>query len=125
MKRDSGGPAKPGGEPPAPPSEGARGLTRQEAEERLRRDGPNILPAPAGPPAWRQLLGQMVHFFALLLWVAGGLAFLAGMPALGVAIFVVIVINGVVAFIQEYRAERAAQRLRELLPRRAKVIRDG
>jgi len=125
MKRDSGGPAKPGGEPPAPPSEGARGLTRQEAEERLRRDGPNILPAPAGPPAWRQLLGQMVHFFALLLWVAGGLAFLAGMPALGVAIFVVIVINGVVAFIQEYRAERAARRLRELLPRRAKVIRDG
>ena len=35
----------------------------------------------------------MVHFFALLFWVAGGLAFLAGMPQLGVAVFVVVVLN--------------------------------
>jgi len=33
----------------------------------------------------------MVHFFALLFWVAGGLAFVAGLPQLGIAIFVVIV----------------------------------
>jgi magnesium-transporting ATPase (P-type) len=67
----------------------------------------------------------MVHFFAILLWMAGGLAFVARMPALGVAIFVVVVINGLFAFAQEYRAERAAERLRDLLPRRATVLRDG
>jgi calcium-translocating P-type ATPase len=67
----------------------------------------------------------MVHFFAILLWVAGVLAFVAGMPELGVAIFVVVVINGLFAFAQEYRAERAAERLRDLLPRRATVLRDG
>jgi magnesium-transporting ATPase (P-type) len=67
----------------------------------------------------------MVHFFALMLWIAGGLAFVAGMPQLAVAIFVVIIVNGVFAFLQEYRAERTAEQLLDLLPRRAKVVRDG
>jgi P-type E1-E2 ATPase len=67
----------------------------------------------------------MVHFFALMLWVAGALAFVAGMPQLGTGIFVVVVVNGVFAFVQESRAEHAAERLRELLPRRAIVVRDG
>ncbi|MDZ4826481.1 MAG: cation-transporting P-type ATPase [Actinomycetota bacterium] len=53
------------------------------------------------------------------------LAFVAGLPQLGVAIFVVIVFNGVFAFAQQYRAEHAAERLRDLLPRRATVLRDG
>ena len=47
----------------------------------------------------------------LMLWVAGVLAFVAGMPQLGVAIFVVVVVNGVFAFVQENRAEHAAERL--------------
>jgi magnesium-transporting ATPase (P-type) len=84
-----------------------QGLTSSEAMERLGRDGPNILPHPATAPWWRALAGQMLHFFALMLWVAGVLAFVAGLPTLGVAIFVVIVLNGVFAFVQEYRAERA------------------
>jgi len=60
-----------------------------------------------------------------MLWVAGGLAILAGMPQLGLAIFVVIVVNAIFAFVQEHRAERASQKLRDLLPRRATVLRDG
>ena len=60
-----------------------------------------------------------------MLWVAGGLAFLAGLPELGVAIFLVILVNALFAFAQEYRAERAAATLRDLLPRRATVIRQG
>jgi hypothetical protein len=45
----------------------------------------------------------MGHFFALMLWVAGALAFIAGMPQLGAAIFVVVIVNGVFAFVQEPR----------------------
>jgi magnesium-transporting ATPase (P-type) len=60
-----------------------------------------------------------------MLWLAGGLAFVAGMPQLGWAIMVVILVNGLFAFAQEYRAERAAERLRDLLPRRTTVWRDG
>src|SRR6516164_3374132 len=67
----------------------------------------------------------MVHFFAVMLWIAGGLAILAGMPQLGLAIFVVILLNGLFAFLQEYRAEKAAERLRDLLPRRVRVVREG
>ncbi len=101
------------------------GLTSAEAAERLRRDGPNVLPAKRGRPAWLQLAGQLTHFFALMLWVAAVLALAADLAALSVAIVVVILFNGVFAFVQEYRAERAAERLRELLPRKVTVIRDG
>jgi magnesium-transporting ATPase (P-type) len=58
-----------------------------------------------------------------MLWVAGGLAFVAGLPELGLAIFGVIVLNGIFAFAQEYRAERAGERLRAIVPRRVTVIR--
>ena len=102
-----------------------RGLSTAEAVERLRRDGPNRLPVAPPPPVWRLIGAQLVHFFALMLWVAGALAFVAGMPQLGIAIFVVVLVNGVFAFAQEYRAERAAERLRDLLPRRVIVLRDG
>lgn len=68
---------------------------------------------------------QLFHFFAVMLWAAGGLAFVAGMPQLGVAIFVIVVVNGLFAFLQEHRADRAAEALRDLLPRRATVVRDG
>lgn len=101
------------------------GLTSAEAAARLREHGPNLFPSKKPRPAWRQCAAQMVHFFALMLWVAGVLAILAGMPQLGLAIFVVVVLNGIFAFVQEYRAERANDKLRDLLPRRATVLRDG
>jgi calcium-translocating P-type ATPase len=101
------------------------GLTRVQVAERLARDGPNLLPSAPAAAAWRGLAAQMFHFFAVMLWVAGALAFVAAMPQLGVAIFVVVVVNGVFAFAQETRAERAAERLRDLLPRRTTVVRDG
>ena len=69
------------------------------------------MPAPRAPSALVQLALQLVHFFAIVLWVAAGLALVAGMPQLTVAIAVVVVLNGVFAFAQEYRAERAGARL--------------
>jgi magnesium-transporting ATPase (P-type) len=103
----------------------AAGLTTLAAEERRRRDGPNLLPAPRPHPAWRDLLAQLTHFFARMLWAAAVLAVIGGMAQLGVAIAVVVVLNGVFAFAQERRAERAASLLRTLLPRRVAVRRDG
>lgn len=103
----------------------APGLSSVEAAQRLRSLGPNVLPSAPPTPAWRHLVRQFVHFFAALLWVAGALAIIGGLAELGFAIFGVIVLNGVFAFFQEYRAERAADRLRDLVPRRAIVLRDG
>lgn len=101
------------------------GLTLEDVERRRKTFGLNLLPRPPDVPLWRRLLSQLVHFFAVMLWIAGGLAILAGMPQLGLAIFAVIVLNGLFAFIQEYRAEKAGERLRDLLPRRVTVIREG
>ncbi|HEY3484709.1 MAG TPA: HAD-IC family P-type ATPase, partial [Ilumatobacteraceae bacterium] len=70
-------------------------------------------------------MSQWTHFFALLLWVAAGLALIAGMPQLGIAIVVVVLINGVFAFVQEHRADRAAERLQDLLPEQVTVRRAG
>jgi magnesium-transporting ATPase (P-type) len=76
---------------------------------------------------WRLLLlvRQVTHLFALLLWTAAVLAAVAGMPQLAVAIVIVVLFNGVCPFAQEYRADRAVDRLRDLLPVTAVVRRDG
>jgi P-type E1-E2 ATPase len=101
------------------------GLTTDEARRRLAADGPNTLPAPRPPSPFLLLARQLVHFFALLLWGAAVLAVVGGLPQLGLAIAVIVVVNAGFAFAQEYRADRAAQRLQELLPMRATVLRDG
>lgn len=71
------------------------------------------------------MLGELTHFFALLLWTAAALAFFAKLPQLSIAIIAVIVLNGVFALIQQARADRAADRLQEMLPTRVTVFRDG
>jgi magnesium-transporting ATPase (P-type) len=101
------------------------GLTSVAAAARLAADGPNRLPEPSRPHPLGELARQMVNFFAVMLWVAAGLAWVARMPVLGAAIAVVVVINGLFSFAQEYRADRAAARLKDLLPVRATVRRDG
>ena len=101
------------------------GLTSQEAAERLRADGPNLLPRVARPPAWRRMLSEVTHFFALMLWGAAALSLAAGLPQLAIAICVVIVVNAAFSFVQESRADRAADRLTTLLPSSVTVLRDG
>jgi magnesium-transporting ATPase (P-type) len=101
------------------------GLTSAEAASRLAKVGANAVPRRRKVPVWRMLLSEMTHLLALLLWVAAGLALLAGTPALAVAIATIVVLNAVFAFAQEYRADRSAERLRGLLPAVARVVRDG
>jgi magnesium-transporting ATPase (P-type) len=100
------------------------GLSGDEVAARFARIGPNELPKADGPGLVRQLLDQLLHFFALMLWVAASLAFVGDMPQLGSAIIVVILVNGVFSFAQEYRAERAVRALSALLPETA-VVRRG
>ena len=73
----------------------------------------------------RELLGQLVHPLALLLWLAAGLSLVAGTLALAAAIVVVILLNAGFAFLHEQQAERAVEALAAYLPARATVLRDG
>ena len=111
---------------------GEGGLSPEEALQRLRRYGPNVLEEPSHYSLIRGFLHQFTHFLAILLWVAAALAFTAefmkpgeGMATLGWAILGVIVINAVFAFFQEYKAERAVHALHRLLPARAWVLRSN
>ena len=101
------------------------GLSQAEAEQRLARWGPNRLPPQRRRPLLLRLLDQMVHFMALLLWVAGGMAFAAGTPQLGWAIWSVVLINGLFSFWQEFQAERTLAALTRALPSQVQVWRDG
>ncbi len=108
------------------------GLSSNEAARRLAEYGPNRVEEVAREPLWLLGTRQVTHFFALILLLAAGLAFVAdlygpgqGMAALGWAIVGVVVVNGAFAFWQEYRAERAVEALKALLPHQATVWRDG
>jgi len=104
---------------------GPGGLAPQEARRRLEVCGPNEIERARRRPPLLRLGEQFVSLFAILLWVGGALAVVAGMPELGWAIFAVIVVNGLFSFLQEHRAERAVEALGALLPREVSVIRDG
>ncbi len=101
------------------------GLSSEEVAVRLRRDGRNELPRVHKRSLARQFAGELVHFFALMLWVAGLLALVADLPELAVAIFAVVIVNATFSFIQQRRSDHAAERLNALLPRRVTVRRDG
>jgi len=103
----------------------AQGLSSTEASERLARFGANALPPAPRRPLILRLGDQLLHGMALLLWVAGALAFAAGTPALGWAIWAVVLINGLFSFWQEYQAERSLEALRRALPQQVRVWRDG
>ncbi len=101
------------------------GLSTTEAESRLHHYGYNELPEPVHRPLLLRFIDQLTHFMALLLWVAGILAFVSGTPQLGWAIWAVIWINAIFSFSQEFQAERALSALKNVLPTQVKVYRDG
>jgi magnesium-transporting ATPase (P-type) len=83
------------------------GLTVAEAAARLERTGGNVLEEARGPSLLGGFVTNVTNLMAGLLWIAGGLALLAELPQLAVAVWVVNVINGVFSTWQEHRAEQA------------------
>src|SRR5579883_1403463 len=102
-----------------------QGLPEPEAACRLQQYGYNELPESAQRSLLLRFIDQLTHFMALLLWVAGILAFISGTPELGWAIWAVIWINAAFSFWQEYQAEQALAALKRVLPVQVKVYRNG
>ena len=108
------------------------GLSSPEALRRLAEYGPNRVEKVAGEPMFLRFLKEFTHFFALILWLAAALAFLAewsdpgrGMAKVGYAIVAVILVSGLFSFWQEFRVERTLAALRDLLPQQVDVLREG
>ena len=106
---------------------GARrqGLSSREANRRLRQYGPNEIQRRRRRSHLRDLARQFTHPLALLLWAAAGLAWVAGIVPVALAIVALIIVNAGFAFAQEVQAERAVEALAAYLPQQAKVMRDG
>ncbi|MDH3443750.1 MAG: HAD-IC family P-type ATPase, partial [Deltaproteobacteria bacterium] len=104
-----------------------RGLTAGEAATRRAHYGPNSLRRSQRVPWHLKMAKNLFSFFAILLWIAALLCFVPGvdLPQLGVAIFAVVLINGLFAFWQEHRSDRALELLQDLIAQKSRVVRGG
>ena len=103
----------------------AHGLSQREAERRLLQYGRNEL-VRRGSRRWpRELARQFTHPLALLLAAAALLAVAGGIAVLAAAIVAVILLNALLAFVQERQAEAAVEALQDYLAPHAQVVRDG
>ncbi|MEU5266055.1 HAD-IC family P-type ATPase, partial [Amycolatopsis sp. NPDC021455] len=103
----------------------ARGLCSEEAEARLARFGDNIVRAPAGPGPVRRLLAQFHNPLIYVLLLAGVVTWVFGGHVDAGVIGGVVVLNAVVGFVQESRAQRALDALSKMVPVEATAVRDG
>ncbi|MBC2589072.1 MULTISPECIES: cation-translocating P-type ATPase [Rhodococcus] len=110
----------------------ARGLSTPEVERRLAAGGPNELAPPPSVPVWRTFLAQFHDPLIYLLFAAIGVSLVvwaidgaAGWPADAVVITVIVVLNAVLGFAQQARAEHAVQALAKMSAPAATVLRDG
>ncbi|GAB7006668.1 cation-transporting P-type ATPase [Nocardioides sp. AN3] len=103
----------------------AGGLTDREAARRLEVDGANELTGHRRSGLATEVVGQLVHPLALLLWLAAALSAVSGSLPLATAIVTVILLNAVFAVVQERHAERAVEALASYLPATTRVVRDG
>lgn len=109
---------------PASPASGV-GLTSEEAARRLAQDGPNEVARGHTRPALRILRGQLASPLVLVLVGVAVVARLLGETVEATVIVLVVALNALLGFAQEYRAERALQALRRFVTRTARVRRDG
>ncbi|XUB35972.1 hypothetical protein IGI41_000965 [Enterococcus sp. DIV0876] len=103
-----------------------RGLTKEQVTERRAEYGENTITQEEKKSALLAFLHHFSSLMACLLWVGGLIAFFfTDTPQLGVAIWLVNVINGLFSFFQESKASKATEALKKMLPSYARVIREG
>lgn len=102
-----------------------KGLSDREVKERAARFGPNeLLKAPKTSP-WVLFLNQFKDFMVLVLLAATAVSGFLGEYAEAVTIMIIVLVNAVLGFVQEYRAERSLEALKKLTSPEARVIRNG
>jgi P-type Ca2+ transporter type 2C len=112
----------------------ARGLSHAEAQRRLAQYGPNQLKSAPEIPWWKRLLEQFQNFLVIILLVATAISVVewllqdpreAALPYEAIVILAIVVLNALLGFIQESRAEKSVRALMALAAPEATVVRDG
>lgn len=101
------------------------GLSAADAKRALAENGRNEIVRKKATPAWAILLHQFKSPLVIILIFACIVSALIGEPVEAIAIGAILVINALIGFFQEYRAETAIVALREMMAPRATVFRDG
>ncbi|MBL0199948.1 MAG: cation-translocating P-type ATPase [Chitinophagaceae bacterium] len=101
------------------------GLSTQDSEEKLKQVGRNELHEGRKKSAASILLSQFKDVMILVLLAAAIVSGIVGDLKDTIVILIIVVLNAVVGFIQEYRAEKAMQALKQMAAMQAKALRDG
>jgi Ca2+-transporting ATPase len=101
------------------------GLSSEEVQKRLAKYGPNQLAEEKKVPPIVKFLQQFNNFLVYLLIVAAVISLVFAEVVDAVIIFVIIVLNAILGFVQEHRAEESLQKLKEIAGDDTLVIRDG
>lgn len=102
-----------------------QGLSISDAEEKLLQYGPNELQEGKKKGVAGMLLGQFKDVMILILLAAAIISGIIGDLTDTIVILVIVVLNAVIGFFQEYRAEKAMQALKQMAVTQARVLRDG
>ena len=101
------------------------GIQQVDAEERLIAKGPNELVREKKKPLWLKFLKQFQDFMIIVLMIAAVISGVMGDVTDTVIILLIVIINAIIGFVQEYRAEKAVEALRNMAAPNATVMRDG
>ncbi|KUK09403.1 MAG: Cation transport ATPase [Caldanaerobacter subterraneus] len=102
-----------------------KGLTSQEAQKRLLKYGPNVLEEGRRVSPIQIFLNQFQDFMVMVLLAATLISALMGELADALTITVIVILNAILGFVQEYRTEKSLEALKKLAAPSAKVLRDG
>ncbi|MBU3198696.1 calcium-translocating P-type ATPase, PMCA-type [Clostridium estertheticum] len=103
----------------------SKGLTNSEAESRLKKYGFNKLESKKKISALQIFISQFNDFITWILIVATVLSGLMGEKADAITIFIIVIMNGILGFIQEFKTEKSLEALSKLAAPTAKVVRNG
>ncbi len=102
-----------------------RGLSQSQVIERQTRYGPNELEEEPTQPLWRLFLLQFANTMIVVLLVAAAIMVAIGEPTDAIVIGAIVILNAMIGFFQEYRAEQAMAALRTMTAPHARVVRDA
>lgn len=106
-------------------STSSNGLSSHEANKRLNEYGQNELQEKKKIPAWRLFLNQFKDFMIIILLAASVLSGVMGDLSDTLIILIIVLLNAIIGFAQEYRAEKAMAALKKMTTTETQVMRDG
>lgn len=106
-------------------TDAGKGISQAEADIRIRQYGPNRLQVVKRDHWYQIFLRQFTDVLIAILLVAAAIAFSIGETGDAITILIIVILNGILGFVQEFKAEKAIAALKHMLSPKCTVLRDG